>query len=99
MVRIVVLLLSQLLLSVFYLFDAFIRRGQVFWHGTAQFANGLSNLLAYLEMGFVGVLLTLNVVPAKLLFCLRGTEQIGSELCAPHVVQNLVALFEPFSGV
>ena len=60
--------------------------------GAAQFLDGLANLLTNLVVGIIRCLLTLDVLPAKLLVGLGCTEEIGGQFSAAHVIQNLLAL-------
>ncbi|AOJ58172.1 hypothetical protein AQ477_17770 [Burkholderia thailandensis] len=81
------------------LLDACLRRRQFFGHGAAQFPNRLANFLSHLVVRSIGVLLTLDTIASQLFLGLRGSEQIGGQFRAAHVVENLLTFLQPLSGV
>ena len=50
-------------------------------------------------MRFVGGVLPLDVLPPQFFIGLGGTEQIGGQLSAAHVVKNFLVRFQPLAGV
>ena len=65
--------------------------GQVFGHGAAEFLDGLANFGADLAVGAVGVGLADDALATELFFGLRRPEQVGGQLGAAHVVEDLLA--------
>ena len=47
-------------------------------------------------MNSVCKFLTLDLFAPKLLFCLCSAEKVGGKLCTPHVIQNVLTLFQSF---
>jgi len=46
-------------------------------------------------MGRIGLSLALNILPANFFFGLCSSEEVGSQLCAAHIVKNLLFFFNP----
>src|SRR3989338_3294527 len=83
----------------FDLLHALLGYRQILRHGAAQLLDSLAHLLPHLVMRLIGALLAADIVPLQLLFGLRGTEQIGRQLVAAHVVEYLLALLQPLAGM
>ena len=50
-------------------------------------------------MGVIGFGFLLYIFAAEFVFGLRSAEQVGGQFGAAHVVQNLLALLQPFAGM
>ena len=79
------------------LLDAVRRRGEIFRHGPAQFLDRLPHFLSHLIMNFIGRFFPLNAFPADLGFRLGHPEPICGEFLGAHVIEDLLALFQPFT--
>src|ERR1035441_7726570 len=86
------------LFATFDLLDALGHR-QVFRHGAAQFVNGLADLAAHFLVDSAGVVFVPHILAAELFLGLRGTEQIGGQLRAAHVVEDAILAPEPLALV
>jgi len=82
----------------FQLFDA-LHRGQFLWHSAAEFFDGLAHLGTDFAVGFVGIVFAGDLFAAEFFLGLGGAEEIGGQLGAAHVIEDLLALFQPFPGV
>ncbi|AOI44014.1 hypothetical protein WG70_31725 [Burkholderia oklahomensis EO147] len=81
------------------LLNAGFGRRQFFGHSAAQFLNRLANFLSHLVVCSIGVLLALDTIASQLFLGLRGSEQIGGQFRAAHVVEDLLIFLQPFFGV
>src|SRR5665648_429234 len=96
--RLLILALQPLRLALELLHTGLGRR-QVLRHGAADVLDGLADAAANVLVGLVGRLLALDLVAAQLLLGLRRAEEVGCELCAAHMVEDLLALLETLTLV
>ena len=82
----------------FQLFDA-LHRGQFFWHRAAEFLDGLAHFGTDFAVGFVGIVFASDLFAAEFFLGLGGAEEIGGQLGAAHVIEDLLALLQPFATV
>gem|GEM_PF-6489108 len=78
----------------FQLLDALFWLWQVFWHSPAKLFNCLSYFFAYCPMGLVCCNLAANTLSLEFFFRLGCPEEICRQLCASHMIENFVALFQ-----
>lgn len=78
--------------------DAF-HGGQLLRHGSAQFLNRLPDLLTDLLVGGIRQILADDALTAELLLGLGGPEQVGGQLGAPHVVEELLPWVHLLAGM
>lgn len=79
----------------FNCFNAFCRR-QVLRHGSANVLYGFPNLLPYFKMCFIGLGFSPYLLFTDLILSLGRTEEVGGQFCTPHMVQDILPLFQTF---
>ena len=72
---------------------------QVLGHGAPEFLDGLADFGANFAVGAVGVGFADDAIASQFLLRLRRTEQVGSQLGAAQVIQDLFAGLQPLSSV
>src|SRR5678816_1939868 len=71
--------------------------GQLFRRRATLIKNKLPHCLAHVVMHLIRCCLADWSAPAQLLFRLGGAEEVGSQFCAAHVVENLLPLLQPLA--
>ena len=89
---------EPLFLAALDFFDA-LDRGQVFRHGAAEFTDGLPDFPANVMVNPAGGFLGADVFPAEFFLGLGGTEQVGGQFGAAHVVKDVFFGLEALAPV
>lgn len=66
----------KLLGSQFDLLDALCWVRKFLRHSPSQLSNGIADFFTHLKVHLVRKMLTLDIVPSKLFFCLRSSKQV-----------------------
>ena len=79
------------------LFGTDFGRGEIFRHCSAKFGNRLADFFTYGIMGFVCLLLPLDVFTTEFVVSLGDAEQVRRKFGSTHVVQDLLVFLEPLN--
>jgi len=73
--------------------------GKLLGHRAAEFFDGLADFGSDSAVGFVRLVLAGDFLAAQLFLGLGGPEEVGRQLRASHVVEDLFALLQTFAAV